>query len=146
MRAVSTTKTTIDRTLGVETTYEEQDGQVSFNTVQDVEPILDYTRRLRSEGRRFESKSCRHVATIPLVVMEIWEREDPSIMRDRRKLRKKLDDPEWKYLKVSDSRPPSWATRTSSKDATAKIARARLDNIGGINQAVSKAGLTPIRV
>lgn len=144
--------TLLDNTLGVRTEYSENQGAGEYHlrTVQDVEPILDYTRRLRTAGRRYESpsRSFRHVATVPIVVMEIWQKEDPDIIKDRRKFRAKLNSPEWKYLKVSDTKPifPTWAKRECDIETVKKVEKARQETIGEINQAVAGAGLTPIRV
>lgn len=74
---------------------------------QDVEPILERNKELRS----IEQKSDwgRHIASIPNVILVRWLNEEYA--RGNTQLRmftpefnaivkKKLYDPEWKYLRV----------------------------------------------
>lgn len=75
--------------------------------VQDVEPILEHNKALRS----IEQKSDwgRHVASIPNVILERWFNEEYA--RGNVSLRlftkemdeivaRKLKDPEWAYLRT----------------------------------------------
>ena len=74
---------------------------------QDVEPILEWNKRARSQEQR--SDLGRHVARIPNVILVKWFEEEMA--RGRTGLRmftpefdeivqRKLDDPEWFYLRT----------------------------------------------
>lgn len=76
-------------------------------SMQDVEPILEHNKALRSMPQK--SDWGRHVAKIPNVIMARWLNEEYA--RGNVGLRmyskefdeivaKKLQDPEWKYLRV----------------------------------------------
>jgi hypothetical protein len=76
-------------------------------TVQDVEPILEHNRMLRS----IEQKSDwgRHVASIPNVILVKWaneeyERGNVSVRlftpEFDKIVERKLKDPEWAYLRT----------------------------------------------
>ena len=92
---------------------DESAGQVTVERVQDVEPILDNNKRLLNDGSNGYSKSkdLKRVASIPLVVLEQWMKEDGVNFLamphgpDREKyLRKKLNDPNNKWLRTSGGR------------------------------------------
>lgn len=61
-----------DPLTGLLETYEEtSDGVISIHTYQDVEPLLDYTQKLRNEGlpdEAWKEKGGTLYAAIPLVV------------------------------------------------------------------------------
>jgi hypothetical protein len=76
-------------------------------TLQDVEPILERNKQLRSTPQK--SDWGRHVASIPNVILVKWANEEYA--RGNTGLRmftkefdeiveKKLQDPEWKYLRT----------------------------------------------
>ena len=91
---------------------DESAGQVTVERVQDVEAILDNNKRSLNDGTNGYSKSkdLKRVASIPLVVIEQWMKEDGvnflSLQgTDREKyLRKKLNDPNNKWLRTSGGR------------------------------------------
>lgn len=75
--------------------------------IQDVEPILEWNQRARSEEQH--SDWGRHVARIPNVIYIRWLEEE--IAKGRTDLRmftpefdeivkRKLQDPEWAYLRT----------------------------------------------
>jgi hypothetical protein len=77
------------------------------SATQDVEPILERNRALRSEAQR--SDWGRHIATIPNVILLRWLNEE--YVRGNTQLRmftrefdelvaKKLRDPDWKFLRT----------------------------------------------
>ena len=78
--------------------------KIHFERIQDVEPILDHNKALQSMPQK--SDFMRHIATIPCVILEKWANEDGvNIFKMPREdysryLRKKLNDPEWRYLRV----------------------------------------------
>jgi hypothetical protein len=85
-----------------------QDGsKVAIEHVQDVEPILERNKMLRGEEQK--SDWGRHVASIPNVIYMKWLDEEHA--RGNTSLRmftpefdlivqKKLEDPEWAYLRT----------------------------------------------
>jgi|TARA_Y100000310_G_scaffold67239_1_gene62525 hypothetical protein len=90
------------------TTYvhEHADGTGTFNTVQDVEPILEQNKKeynaygdKRTMGKRGE---WHKAASIPFNVWERWMQEtNGAIQRDSKLLAKYLNDPDNKYFKVA---------------------------------------------
>lgn len=83
---------------------------LAVETVQDVEPILENNKRLRSEVQR--SDWGRHVATIPNVILTRWLNEEYARGNVTIKLfgkemdelvARKLKDPEWKYLRTDSA-------------------------------------------
>jgi hypothetical protein len=77
------------------------------HTLQDVEPILEQNKQLRSEKQNCDWG--RHIASIPNVIMVKWANEEYA--RGNTTLRmfskefdelveRKLKDPEWKYLRT----------------------------------------------
>jgi hypothetical protein len=80
---------------------------VVVETVQDVEPILEHNKVLRSMPQR--SDWGRHVAKIPNVILtkwlnEEWARGNTTIRlfgeEMDRLVAQKLQDPEWAYLRT----------------------------------------------
>lgn len=53
------------------TNIHEHDGKLTFERVQDVEPILDFTHDLRASGQ-LGSSEMRHVASVPMVLIEAY--------------------------------------------------------------------------
>lgn len=72
--------------------------------MQDVQPILERNRALR--GKAQTSDWGRHIATIPNVVIVKWMNEEGAdVLRMSGEefgafIRKKLDDPDWRHLRV----------------------------------------------
>ena len=88
-------------------TLDQGEGVIVAETVQDVGPILERNKALRS----IEQKSDwgRHIASIPNVILIRWLNEEYA--RGNVGLRifskefdaliaKKLNDPDWKFLRV----------------------------------------------
>jgi len=88
-------------------TLDQAEGLIVAETVQDVEPILERNKALRS----IEQKSDwgRHIASIPNVILVRWLNEEYA--RGNVGLRifskefdaliaMKLNDPDWKFLRV----------------------------------------------
>ena len=73
-------------------------------TIQDVEPILDRNRELRSMPQK--SDWGRHVASIPNVILVKWlnEANSPTLRMYTKEFNelvaKKLADPDWAYLRT----------------------------------------------
>lgn len=71
---------------------------------QDVEPILERNKALRRDPQR--SDWGRHIASIPNVIIVKWMVEEGAdVLRMSGEefgafIRKKLDDPDWRHLRV----------------------------------------------
>ena len=88
-----------------------QDGRLlTVEQVQDVEPILDLNAELRKQKQK--SDWGRHVASIPNVILTRWLNEEyergninlrPFTPEFDNIVQRKLQDPEWKYLRTDDA-------------------------------------------
>ncbi len=99
----------IDLGTDISTAIKGKDGQLHVNRVQDVEPYLDVNKRAQADGaggwRRTSGKNRRHIAEIPNIVVEMWLKQGFNMFQvSERELRKKLDEPEWSYLKTIPGR------------------------------------------
>lgn len=83
------------------------DKDVIAVTTQDVEPILERNKTLRSEEQK--SDWGRHVATVPNNVayqwlVEEWTRGNKNLRMFSPEwmalVKRKLDDPDWAYLRT----------------------------------------------
>jgi hypothetical protein len=82
-------------------------GDLVVETRQDVEPIIERNKLLAGEPQR--SGWGRHVASIPLVIIQKWLDEEyargnvtlrPFTPEFNQLAKRKLQDPEWKYLRT----------------------------------------------
>ncbi len=79
------------------------DNKIVVVESQDVEPILKANKESRRLGDGYTpSRDLQRVASIPLVVVQIFMKEGLNIYNpdDLPAIMKKLDDPEWKHLKT----------------------------------------------
>lgn len=85
---------------------DEVDDTVTFNTVQDVEPIIDDNKRRFNDygdklslGKRGE---WHQVASVPHNIWEQWlQQTQGAISKDPELLARYLNDPDNKYFKVA---------------------------------------------
>ena len=79
--------------------------KVVASSWQDVEPILDRNKALQNEPQSRRS-DFRHIGTIPNVILLKWMNEDGAdVMRMNgdefgKFIRRKLNDPDWRHLRV----------------------------------------------
>jgi hypothetical protein len=82
---------------------------------QDVEPILDHNRKLRDIDQP-STDGMKHVASIPVAVLELWLNEEVARGATHLTLgskemdqliRRKLRDPAWIHLRT-DKPPPAY--------------------------------------
>lgn len=91
--------------------YDAGERKIIFENIQDVEPILDRNKQLRSIPQK--SDWGRHVASVPNVILTKWMNEDwerginwvvmSATERSEYELRlieRKLKDPEWAFLRT----------------------------------------------
>lgn len=95
------TKITLDRDRAARSRL------ITVESIQDVEPILEENKRLRSEQQK--SDWGRHIADIPNVILVRWLNEayahGNTSMRlfcpeFKAMIKKKLNDSEWAYLRT----------------------------------------------
>jgi hypothetical protein len=106
-------KTLLDRAgkAGVlldEYNYDPGQDRLIIKTSQDVEPIFDQNKELQNEGLSgdgySESGDLRRVASIPLVIVHKWLSEEGlNVFNDEHwpKIKRKLNDPEYRHLRTS---------------------------------------------
>lgn len=77
--------------------------------VQDCDPYLDRNKRLANDETR-SKKGIKdgwwHVASIPNAIIHRWLSEGINVYRreHQKAVMKKLQDPEWRYLKTTSGR------------------------------------------
>jgi hypothetical protein len=99
----------IDTDTDISTAIKAKNGELFVKRTQDVEPYLDANKRMQADQvggwRRTHGKTRRQVAEIPNIVVEMWLKQGFNIFQvSERELRKKLDEPEWAYLKTIPGR------------------------------------------
>ena len=86
--------------------HEHSDGSVTFNTLQDVQSIIDNNKREYNEygdklsmGKRGEWHKC---ATVPKTILEQWIKEtNGDVLKNNKLMAAYLNDPDNKYFKTS---------------------------------------------
>lgn len=104
----------LDEVDGVvsEVHYDELTDVTTINRTQDAEPIVERNKLLQAHGDGYSpSRELRHTASIPLVVWERWNTETSGRLMNgmgRQEkaafLRRKLNDPEWRWLRASSGK------------------------------------------
>lgn len=90
--------------------YDHETKQTTIQTVQDVEPYLERNKRLMSSedyGKGGIKSGWWHVASIPNSVIEKWLIEDGIDVFNKDhwpKVKRKLMDPDYRYLRTSAGR------------------------------------------
>lgn len=88
--------------------FDEGEGTFTINRVDDVAPVLDANRRTHLHGDGYSpSRELRHIASIPPLVVEVWKKQygvDPLRPEHRGLLRRLLNDPDNRFLRVSEGR------------------------------------------
>lgn len=86
--------------IGNTTTYfhDAVDGKGAIETVADVTPTLEKAKALHNEGFTRGMGGDRHVASIPVPVIEAWARKQKltfmQVMQDQRLMTRFLQDPD----------------------------------------------------
>ena len=86
--------------------YSLKDGQAVIRSWDDVEPILEHNKLLRSMPQK--SDWGRHIASIPNIVLMKWIYEEWNAGHEirmfseefNRLVAKRLQDPDWAYLRT----------------------------------------------
>lgn len=99
-----------DHLTGISTYHSFENGKRTLRTVQDIDAILDDNKsgQYNAKGRATErGRIGFRVASIPIMVQYKWLHEegwdcmsnDPGCQK---KLRQKLNDPEWRHLRRAE--------------------------------------------
>lgn len=103
----------IDDTGFVTTKFRiHQDGTFDVKRTQDVEAIINHNKNLQAEGFSGYTPSgdMKHVASIPLIVIEQWARKWGIPMNEimgprmHEVIRKELNDPDNAFLRTGKGR------------------------------------------
>ena len=90
------------------TRFLEADGKYAIQTIADVEPVLEHAKALHNEGRHQAPNGDRHLARIPIVVLNAWAQQRgvtyADVMNDVRLLEAFMRDPDHSQFRV-DKRP-----------------------------------------
>lgn len=87
--------------------YDEMEDRSFIKAVQDCEPIIEDNKRRQLDFIRRPGEWQRPIASIPVVIVEQWMREDGinwmSLPKHEKTkyLRRKLNDPQWRHLRTS---------------------------------------------
>jgi len=90
--------------------YDDDTGQTHTKYVyKQTAQIVDQNKSIQSKDvAKGESKELWHLAQIPPSVIHAWLQEDPPLdifnKDHKERLLKRLDDPDFKYLRVNTSR------------------------------------------
>ena len=88
--------------------FDDADNTFSIKRAQDVEPFLDANKRAQADGDGYSpSREFRKIASIPPVVLEIWKKQwgvDPTQAQHHDLLKRLLNDPDNRFLRVSEGR------------------------------------------
>ncbi len=96
-----------DPMTGVTTTYEDTPEGFNLHYSQDCMPIIEMNKIKCSMGREYYAKDQEmwRVASIPVVVQMQWLTQygvDIYNKDHTEKIKKLLNDPEWRYLKTAE--------------------------------------------
>jgi hypothetical protein len=85
-----------------------QDGSLSFAATQDCDPVLDRNKAMANHNDGYSpSREMRRVGSIPLVLIMKWKTEEGWDALDpdnKDRLVRKLNDPEYAYLRTAPGR------------------------------------------
>lgn len=86
--------------------YDEATDKLVVNRVGDTSATLERNKRLQNEqtSPKFNSEVFNRVASIPLILVEKWLKEEPPLdvfnPEHAERLRKRLNDPDYAFLRT----------------------------------------------
>ena len=87
------------------TRFHDDDGKFHIQTTADVEPVLERVKALHNEGFDRTRGGDRHLASIPIVVLNAWAVKRgvtyDAVMQDISLLKEFLNDPDNSGFRVS---------------------------------------------
>ena len=92
--------------------YGDDDGNITVEAEQDLEPLLDRNKAIQVEnGKKITSDYSNPIATIPPIFITKWLNEEGWFVYDadkcpdaEKKFKRKLNDPDWRWLRTSELR------------------------------------------
>lgn len=88
--------------------HDQSDDKIHISHSQDVTAILEANKRAREQAEGQRMGEMVRVATIPDVVAVQWMNEGINVMapnkEDLARMKKKLNSPEWAYLRTGGGR------------------------------------------
>ena len=88
--------------------HDQSDDKIHISHSQDVTAILEANKRAREQAEGQRMGDMVRVATIPDVVAVEWMNEGINVMapnkEDLSRMKKKLNSPEWAYLRTGGGR------------------------------------------
>jgi len=89
--------------------HDETEDKLHIAHTQDVKPILESNRRAFNASEKHDRwGDFNRVASIPAVVVMQWQKEGINVMapnyQDQQKIKKKLNSPEYAYLRTRKGR------------------------------------------
>ena len=96
-----------DQETGVSTWFHSTDDGFTLTTEQDCEDIIELNKTKQLAGRAYHAADNEmwRVASIPVVIQMKWLTEDGIDVMNRDhwpRVRAKLNDPDWRYLKTAE--------------------------------------------
>lgn len=77
--------------------HDEQDGRQAIETVENVSHVVERAKALHNAGRTRTGMGDRHVASIPITVLDAWARQIgkkyQDVMQDQALMTRFLRDP-----------------------------------------------------
>lgn len=99
----------LDSSIGIQEAliHDSVERKFHIHRSQDVESILDDNAKLRSQGNNGygESREWKHVARIPLTVIELWSQlsgVDVMSPENSDLLLRYINDPNWSKIRTSE--------------------------------------------
>lgn len=89
--------------------YDHKEENVVLHNTQDIQPILEMNKMEMNGDSPYgvqNNPELRKVASIPLIIIEKWKRElgvDIMDKNDMPKVKKLLNDPEYRWLRTHES-------------------------------------------
>ena len=84
---------------------DHEDGTYTVHSSQDVETLLDLNKAMANHNDGYSpSKDIRRAARVPLIIWLKWLNEegwDAWAPENEKKLFRKLNDPDWKWLRTA---------------------------------------------
>lgn len=82
--------------------HDEQDGKQAIETVENVSRVVERAKDLHNQGRTKTGMGDRHVASIPVSVLDAWARRInktfQDVMQDQHLMTRFLRDPDNGYF------------------------------------------------
>lgn len=84
--------------------HTDQDGKCAIETVEDVSRVVNRAKALHNEGFTRTGMGDRHVASIPVTVLDAWARRIgkcfQDVMQDQGLMSRFLADPDHRYFVI----------------------------------------------